>query len=179
MPRLHAAIDKPPPLMNLTIMRISLIVLFSLLCISCASTKKPVLTDVAILDIKPRYIEAEVFKRAAEYLTGKENLGNRIIVRTDSSERAGYYFVLILDEQVRDLPAGTYIEGEFYTPKSLDAQVHTFQLPSKLPKSKEIFIGLTGEDWPNPSATPAAWRFTIKNSNGEVLTTEKSYLWSF
>ena len=159
-------------------MRILLLVLFSLLCISCASTKKPVLTSVNILDIKPRYIEAEAFKRAAEYLTGKENLGNRVIIRTDKSERAGYYFVLILDEDVRDLPAGSYIEGEFYTPKSLDAQEHTFQLPSKIPKSKEIFIGLTGEDWPNQSAIPAAWRFTIKNSNGEVLAMEKSYLWS-
>ena len=160
-------------------MRILLIVLFSLLCISCASTKKPVLTSVTILDIKPRYIEAEAFMRVGEYLTGKENLGNRVIVRTDRNERAGYYFVLILDGQVRDLPAGTYIEGEIYSPESLDAQEHTFKLPSKLPKNNEIFIGLTGEDWPNQSATPAAWRFTIKNSNGEVLATEKSYLWSF
>ncbi len=160
-------------------MRILLLALFSLLCISCATTKRPVLTNVAILDIKPRYIEAEAFKRASEYLTGKENLGSRVIVRTDKSERAGYYFALILDEQVRDLPAGTYIKGEFYTPNSLDSQEHTFQLPSKLPKSKEIFVGLTGEDWPSQSATPAAWRFTILNSNGEVLGTKKSYLWSF
>lgn len=114
----------------------------------------------------------------SEYLTGKENLGNRVIIRTDRSERAGYYFVLILDEQVRDLPAGTYIEGEFYTPKSLDKQAHTFKLPSKLPKTKEVFIGLTGEDWTDKNAVPAAWRFTIRNSNGDVLATEKSYLWS-
>jgi len=160
-------------------MRILILVLFCLLCSSCASTKKPVLTSVAILDIKPRYIEAETFKRAAEYLTGKENLGNRVIVRTDNKERAGYYFVLILDERVRDLPAGSTIKGEFYTPISLDAQEHTFELPSKLPKSKEIFIGLTGQDWPNQTATPAAWRFTIMNSNGEVLGTKKSFLWSF
>lgn len=136
------------------------------------------LTSVDILDIKPRYMEDEDFKRAAEYLTGKENLGNRVIIRTDRTQRDGYYFVLILDEQVRDLPPGTYIEGEFYTPKSLDAQEHTFELPSKLPRSKEIFIGLTGEDWPVKSAIPSAWRFTIKNSNGDVLAKEKSYLWS-
>lgn len=159
-------------------MRILLLALLSLLCISCASTKKPVLTSVNILDIKPRYIETENFKRASEYLTGKENLGNRVIIRTDRSQRDGYYFVLILDEQVRDLPTGTYIEGEFYTPKSLDMQKHTFELPSKLPKTKEIFIGLTGEDWTDKNAVPAAWNFTIKNSNGDVLATEKSYLWS-
>lgn len=159
-------------------MRILLLALFSLLCISCASTKKPALTSVEILNIQPRYIEDETFKRAAEYLTGKENVGNRIIIRTDKTQRDGYYFVLILDERVRDLPPGTYIEGEFYTPKSPDMQTHTFQLPSKLSRSKEIFIGLTGEDWPQKDGVPAAWQFTIKNSNGEVLANRKSYLWS-
>ncbi|MFQ3224963.1 MAG: hypothetical protein ACI8Z5_001217 [Lentimonas sp.] len=159
-------------------MRILFLALLSLLCISCASTKKPAITSVNILDIKPRYIETEDFKRASEYMTGKENRGNRVIIRTDKSDRAGYYFVLMLDEKVRDLPSGTYIEGEFFTPKTLDKQEYTFPLPSKLPKSKEIFIGLTGEDWPNQSDIPSAWKFTIKNSNGDVLATEKSYLWS-
>ncbi len=159
-------------------MRILLLALFSLLCISCASTKRPAVTDVNILEIKPRYIEDEAFKRVAEYLTGRENRGNRIIIRTDKTQRDGYYFVLILDEQVRDLPAGTYIEAEFYTPKSQDKQAHTFQLPSKLSRSKEVFIGLTGEDWTDKAAVPAAWRFTIKNSNGDVLASQKSYLWS-
>jgi hypothetical protein len=159
-------------------MRILFLALFSLLCISCTSTKKPALTSVKILDIKPRYIETEDFKRVSEYMTGKENLGNRVIIRTDKSDRAGYYFVLMLDEAVRDLPSGTYIEGEFFTPKTLDKQEYTFELPSKLPNSKEIFIGLTGKDWPTKSDVPAAWRFTIKNSNGDVLAMEKSYLWS-
>jgi hypothetical protein len=159
-------------------MRILLLALFSLLCISCASTKKPVITSVTILDIKPRYIEDEAFKRVSEYMTGKENRGNRIIIRTDKTQRDGYYFVLVLDEKVRNLPAGTYIEGEFYTPESLDKQAHTFQLPSKLSGSDEIFIGLTGDDWTKKSAVPAAWRFTIKNSNGDVLASKKSYLWS-
>ncbi|CAA6679574.1 MULTISPECIES: hypothetical protein [unclassified Lentimonas] len=160
-------------------MRILFLALLSLLCISCASTKKPAITSVNILDINPRYIETVKFKRITEYLTGKENRGNRVIIRTDKTDRTGYYFVLMLDEKVRDLPAGTYIEGEFYTPKTLDKQAYTFELPSKLPKTKEIFIGLTGQDWTKRSDIPSAWKFTIKNSNGEVLAMEKSYLWSF
>jgi hypothetical protein len=79
---------------------------------------------------------------------------------------------------VRDLPQGTVIEGEFFTPHSQDAQTHTFTLPSKRPKTKEIFIGLTGADWPVKDAVPAAWRFTIKDANGDTLETEQSYLWS-
>ena len=40
------------------------------------------------------------------------------------------------------------------------------------------YIGLTGDDWPDENETPSAWRFTIKNSRGEILTQKKSYLWS-
>lgn len=159
-------------------MRNLLLALLSLLCISCASNEKARVTEVNIVDIKPRYIDDESFKRVSEYLTGKENRGKRIIMRTDASQRDGFYFVLILDEKIRDLPAGTYIEGEFYTPKSKDKQVHSFNLPAKLSRSKEIFIGLTGEDWISEDDVPAAWRFTIKSSNGDVLATRKSYLWS-
>ena len=160
-------------------MRILVLALFSLFCISCASTRKAEpLTSVDIVEIKPRYIETEQFKRVSEYLTGAEHPGDRIILRTDSEQRAGFYFTLILDQNVRNLPAGTVIIGEFFTPKSADLQEHTFTLPSKRPKTKEIFIGLTGEDWPVKEAVPSAWRFTIKDANGTTLETEKSYLWS-
>lgn len=161
-------------------MRIYFFALFSLLCISCGSTNRPepASTNVTIVDIKPRYIPDEHFKRISEYMTGREHLGNRIMIRSDKEARSGYYFILILDRQWRDLPPGSYIEGEFYTPQSLDRQTHRFEFPSQLPKSKELFIGLTGQDWPSPNAVPAAWRFTLKQANGEVLTTRKSYLWS-
>ena len=76
-------------------MRIFFLVLLSFLCLSCASTKKPALTSVNILEIKPRYIETEAFKRASEYMTGREDLGNRIIIRTDKTQRDGYYLSLI------------------------------------------------------------------------------------
>ena len=160
-------------------MRIFVLVLFSFFCISCASTRKQAVTSVDILEIKPRYIEAEQFKRISEYLTGQEHKGGRVILRTNSEKRGGYYFTLILDQSVRDLPVGTVIVGDFLTPKSIDMQQHTFALPAKLPKAEEIFIGLTGEDWPAKDALPSAWRFTIKDANGATLGTEKSYLWGF
>jgi hypothetical protein len=160
-------------------MRILGLALISLFCVSCASIRtKPIVTSVDIVEIKPRYIEIEDFKRVSEYLTGKEDQGNRVILRTDAKQRAGYYFTLILDQKLRNLPAGTVIFGEFYTPKSADAQEHAFELPAKLPKTKEVFVGLTGADWPVKDAVPSAWRFTIKDANGEVLGTEQSYLWS-
>ncbi|HAV14323.1 MAG TPA: hypothetical protein DCX06_12645 [Opitutae bacterium] len=160
-------------------MRFLLVALLSLLCISCASSRKPAsLKSVEIKEIKPRLIEEEQFKRISEYMTGKEYTGDRLILRTDPEARTGYYFTLVLDEKVRRLPSGTQIIGEFHTAKELDAQEHTFTVPAKRPKTKEIFVGLTGEDWPEGSVTPAAWRFTIKDPNGVVLATKKSYLWS-
>jgi hypothetical protein len=160
-------------------MRFLLLALLSFFCISCASPRKPVAVDsVEIKEIKPRLIEDEDFKRISEYMTGKEYTGDRLILRSDKEARTGYYFTLVFDEKVRRLPAGTQIIGEFHTAKSLDAQAHTFTVPSKRPKTKEIMVGLTGKDWPEGSVTPAAWRFTIKDANGKVLATEQSYLWS-
>lgn len=160
-------------------MRFLLVALLSLFCISCASNRKPVaLSSVVIEEIKPRLIEEEAFKRISEYMSGKEYTGDRVIIRTDPEARTGYYFTLVLDEDVRRLPAGTKIFGEFHTAKDVDVQKHTFTLPSKRPKTKEIFVGLTGKDWPQGSITPAAWRFIIKDANGSVLATKQSYLWS-
>ena len=144
----------------------------------CASTPEQAVTSVEIEEIKLRYIETKQFKRISEYLTGKENIGDRVILRTQSEHRAGYYFILVLDNDVRRLPIGTVVVGEFYTPQSLGKQKHEFTLPSQLANTEEIFIGLTGEDWPEKDGVPAAWRFTIKDANGALLGEKQSYLWS-
>lgn len=160
-------------------MPIYCLALLSLFCISCSSTKQPepAIDAVTIVDIRPRYIPGEHFKRVSEYMTGREQLGKRILIRSDPEERSGYYFVLILDRHWRELPPGSYIVGEFYTPHSLELQTQRFEFPSQLPKNKELFIGLTGRDWPDPDAVPAAWQFTVKQANGKVLASRKSYLW--
>ena len=160
-------------------MRIFFLAIFCLLGAACSTTQKSVEpSPFKIVDIIPRYIKTEDFKRISEYMTGKENPGRRVIIRTEPKERDGFYFVLILNRNVRKLPPDAYIEGELYTSKSLDLQTRRFELPSILPSTREIFIGLTGEDWPEEGDIPSAWRFTIKNSREEILAQKKSYLWS-
>jgi hypothetical protein len=159
-------------------MRYLLIALTGLALAGCASTPDEPVRSVEIEEIMPRYIPEENFKRISEYLDGAENKGNRIILRTNPEVRDGFYFTIVLDERVRDLPHGSVITGEFYTPVSTDLQTHEFPLPNKLPKTKEVFVGLTGTDWPEPGGMPGAWRFTIKDANGEVLAQRQSYLWS-
>lgn len=159
-------------------MRFLITAIICTLFAGCALTHKQAVTSVEIEEIKPRYIETEQFKRISEYLTGKENIGDRVILRTQPEHRAGYYFILVLDNDVRRLPIGTVIVGEFHTPQSLEKQIHKFNLPSQRASTDEIFIGLTGEDWPEKDGVPAAWRFTIKDANGAVLGEKQSYLWS-
>jgi hypothetical protein len=159
-------------------MRSFLFALLSLALVGCASAPKSTLSSVGIKEIKPRYMEETQFKRISEYWSGSEHQGNRLILRSDPAVRDGYYFTLILDEKIRRLPKGTVVVGEFYTPKSVELQTHEFMLPSKRPKTKEIFVGLTGEDWPTAGGVPGAWRFTIKDPNGAVLAERQSYLWS-
>jgi hypothetical protein len=144
----------------------------------CALTPKQAVTSLEIEDIVPRYIETEQFKRISEYMTGREHIGDRVILRTQPEHRAGYYFILVLDHDVSRLPNGTVVVGEFYTPQSLGKQTHEFTLPSQRASTDEIFVGLTGEDWPKKDGVPAAWRFTIKDANGAVLGEKQSYLWS-
>lgn len=158
-------------------MRFLITALLCALFVGCASTPKKAITSVEIEEIKPRYIEEEQFKRIGEYLTGKENTGSRVIIRSKLEERSGYYFTLILNEKVRELPKGTVIIGEFFTPTSVEKQTHEFVLPNKRAKTKEVFVGLTGEDWPDEDGIPSAWKFTIKDPNGKVLGEKQSYLW--
>jgi hypothetical protein len=160
-------------------MRFLITALICSLLAGCASTPKQAITSVEIKEIKPRYIETEQFKRISEYLTGKEYFGDRMILRTHPEERDGFYFTLILDTDARKLPAGTVVIGEFYTKKSPEKQVHEFPLPSKRTSTNEIFVGLTGDDWPEDNGAPAAWNFTIKDANGKVLGSKQSYLWGF
>lgn len=159
-------------------MRFLITALFCSLLFGCASSPKKVVTSVEIKEIKPRYIETEQFKRIGEYMTGKEELGDRVILRTTQAERTGYYFTLILDQNVRRLPKGTVIIGEFFTAQSVEPQTHEFVMPNNRASTNEVFVGLTGEEWPQGSTVPAAWRFTIKDPNGRVLGGEQSYLWS-
>ena len=159
-------------------MRLLITAIICSLYAGCALTPKQAVTSIEIEKIEPRYIETEQFKRISEYMTGRENLGDRVILRTQPEHRAGYYFILVLDNDVRRLPNGTVVVGEFYTSQSLGKQTHEFTLPSQRASTDEIFVGLTGEDWPEKDGVPAAWRFTIKDANGAVLGEKQSYLWS-
>ena len=162
-------------------MRICLLSLLSLLLFAgCASikTKPEAVTSVEVVDTVPRFMVEAQFKRIKEYQTGAEHAGKRVIIRTDPEIRDGYYFALLLDKKVSELPQGTVIVGEFYTAATAEKQEYTFTLPSKLKKTKAVYLGLTGDAWPYGSGkVPAAWKFTFVDPNEVVLGSTQSYLW--
>ncbi|MFP4203934.1 MAG: hypothetical protein ACLFS4_06335 [Opitutales bacterium] len=159
-------------------MRIFLLALSVLLFCSCASFRDTeTANSVTIKEIEPRYMEAEDFKRIKEYFTGAENKGNRIILRTTSGERAGYYFIVFLDKKAPRLPSGAEVVAEFITDASPEPREYRFELPSSPPSTKEILVGLTGEENPGRESIPSAWRFTLEDGDGEILDQRASYLW--
>lgn len=158
-------------------MRLFLSALLLLSLAGCATSSREAAESIRIDDIRPRYIAESEFMRIGEYLSGRDITGDRLILRSEPEARSGYYFVLIFDQRVDRLPKGTLLRGEFYTARSPELQTHEFPLPNNRPKTREVFVGLTGEDWPIADAVPGAWRFTLESPNGEVLAQKQSFLW--
>jgi hypothetical protein len=157
-----------------------LLALVSLVFIAGCTTTAPRRTDidaVSIKEVKPRYMEEADFVRLREYYSGVENTGRRMILRSDPDARAGYYFTLVLDTRIGKLPRGTRVEANLYTPFSNEMQSFEFTLPRERPRTREIFVGLTGEDWPDADLPPSAWKIDIVTPRGRVLGSYQSFLW--
>ena len=127
--------------------------------------------------VSVRYLEKQAFLRISEYFDGKENTGNRFICRSQPDARAGLYIVLSLKESTRKLPSDLVARWQVISPKSPDPVEHRIAVPNERPRGKDVFVGLTGADWPDPKARPVAWKFTLETSEGKVLLTRKSFLW--
>lgn len=160
-------------------LQVASLLLLSFALLACSSVKEQTVASIEIIRIDPSYMEDQDFKRIGEYLTGVEKQGKRTVVRTQPSIRTGFYFTLKLDAKAKQLPRGSRLIGEFYLPESTDAQIFDITLPAKRGKSNELLFGLTGNDWLHEDdRAPAAWRFTIKNADGQTLGTAHSYLWN-
>jgi hypothetical protein len=55
---------------------------------------------------------------------------------------------------------------------------HSFTFTPALPAGTSLFdLGLTSSDWPKKDLHPVAWRVDIVDGSGNILASEKSYLW--
>ena len=124
-----------------------------------------------------RYLEKQAFLRISEYFDGEENAGNRLICRSRPDARAGLYVILSLKESTRNLPQDLFARWQVISPKSPDPVEHRIAVPNDRTRGKDLFVGLTGADWPDPKARPVAWKLSLETSDGKVILERKSFLW--
>lgn len=131
--------------------------------------------DVELVRVWSGPRTAASFERISEYFTGRENPGNQTILRTQPTERAGFYW-LIRTHCATAQPSVT-IELAVTPPGAEHPILHT--LRTTLPAGKHVTLaGLTGSDWPDLEAEPVTWRLRVLAADGSELASEKSYLWT-
>jgi hypothetical protein len=119
--------------------------------------------------------DAASFQRVSEYFNGKENTGGMIVRRTRPGERAGLYWLMRLKNRGTPI-AGARFELQVITPATPEPQTFTFS--ADVPAGSAVYeLGLTGADWPDAKARPAAWRLRLLAADGRTLIGEKSFLW--
>lgn len=131
--------------------------------------------DLRLVRVWPEWRAAESFARISEFFDGKENTGNQTVLRSQTKERAGYYFLIRTETQAAI--AGARVEVQVLL--SGTAEPKKFSFAADLPAGSHVTLaGLTGPDWPSEKTAPAAWRVAVLAADGTVLAQEKSFLWS-
>lgn len=118
------------------------------------------------------------FKRIPEYFTRREYTGGKVYCRSKPKSRDGFYFVVKVGGAKQELPIRSQWILDWVT--SADPVSKTQKVPITDLKlfGKEVFVGLTGEHWPDRSLKPLAWRLRLCDGQGSTLASNQSFLWS-
>jgi len=133
--------------------------------------------DLKIVRVWPGYRTAESFERISEYLGKDEDARGQLILRTQPATRAGYYFLLRVNNSAAAI-ADAKIELQVITPFSSEPKTYNFTctLPAK---SHALNLGLTGTDWiGKPKDEVVAWQLRLLSPTGAELAKAQSHLWS-
>ena len=121
------------------------------------------------------------FVRVSEYITGKENTSGRAILRTHGGKRDGLYLLVDLGFKEKNTPFRPKphkLQLQILDSQSLDPVTYSFVLSEQAITNGEVWLGLTGEDWPTPKKKIMAWHISIEAEDDSILTNNQSYLWS-
>jgi len=152
-------------------LKVSLLLLISGVLASALSA-----AEVTFVRIWPAWREAASFERISEYFGGKENTGRQTVVRTQASQRSGFYY-LVRTDNPGDAITGARFELKVIKPDSPEARTYTFV--ATVPAGGHVFsLGLTGADWPGKDTQPVAWQLRLLNADGVEVGSGKSFLWS-
>lgn len=132
--------------------------------------------EVDFIRIWPAWRGAESFVRISEYFGGGENSGRQSVLRTQASQRSGYYFLVRTDNHGA-AQTGARFELRIIKPDSPATRTYTF--PAEVPVGGHVFnLGLTGADWPGKNTQPVAWQLRLLAADGRELGQGQSFLWS-
>ena len=123
------------------------------------------------------YFSDRDFKRIPEFFTAKNmQVGKYIAGPPKAKDRV--LFVVKVTGSSNDISQNVLWKVDFVT--SVNPAPQTIKIPIDNPKifGKEVFIGLTGNDWPDQSVQLLAWRLCLLNTEGSIIAKKQSFLWS-
>ncbi len=130
--------------------------------------------DLTIVRLFTGWRDAASFKRISEYFDGRENTGGEAVLRTHPDQRGGYYFLV----RVTNRGVAGPITAQLHVITAAGAQPLAYRFAPAIGAGDTVFqLGLTGPDWPDAKASPVAWKLDLTDANGQILASEKSYLW--
>lgn len=132
--------------------------------------------EIDFIRVWPAWRDADSFLRISEYFGGSENTGRQTVLRSRLGERAGFYFLVRLDNDRAAVSAARF-ELKVILPDSPQPRTHLFS--SVIPAGRHAFnLGLTGEDWPDRKTQPVAWQLRLLDTEGRELAVKHSFLWA-
>lgn len=153
-------------------MRIIGKLLLLLLLAGCSTNQ----VDPARLPTENRYIPEEDFLRISEYFTGREPQTDRVPLRSNPDARGGYYWILPVDASLVEAQP-IRIDLWVHRPGSPETLSFTLRPERTLDTDQTLWIGLTGEDWPNEELGPIAWKIEVTSPEEKTLLVRRSFLW--
>jgi hypothetical protein len=149
---------------------------FVFLCLLASASFLPApAAEVELTRVWPGWREAQSFERIREFFSGKEYSGKQIVVRSHPEERGGFYFLTRVKNSGASVPDAKF---SLQVIAASDPVPKTFSFPATLPGGTSVFnLGLTGPDWTDRKTPPVAWKLELLRGDGQVIASEKSFLW--
>lgn len=132
--------------------------------------------EQAVAYMIPQVYDETKFLRAADYFGSEPTLAGICALRTDES-LAGLYFVTTFDKRSPQVKTGDAFQLQLQIIGQKEVQTFLFPADDSFGKKKEIFFGITNEDWENIADKLAAWQLTFVPREGASQTLFSSFSW--
>lgn len=127
--------------------------------------------------VLPRFLNDAQTRSIYEVFTGDEINYGKLTMRTNPEKRAGMYFFVMFGYEPDDIALACTFELSVDSTADSKTRTYKFTVPETYSVTREVVLGLTGADWPNPKAKVNAWKLVLKSPSGKVLAQKQSWLW--